>query len=156
MVLAPTAASSSSASVGAVAVEAAFEPENNCRQCVAIYEAGVHHKHVAELCHFLQNNCWSCEGDTCHWGTWVAGACSGHGHVLCGVDTEQMLSLRKAVGENAGGHQLWEVMEATPEQVVLDESGYVLVLDCNGAVAAAFPVPATALAYVERSAGISG
>jgi hypothetical protein len=122
------------------------EPEHPCRHCTSWWDAGVVHMHTSQTCMYLQVNCWSCEGSTCHWGTPVFGTCSSHGHEPCGVD-ESLAAVRWAVGES-DGIALVQAVTRFEENVQLDSaSGYALVLDCSGNVAAAYRMPAAALAF---------
>lgn len=118
-------------------------PDNGaCRYCEAQIFAGLHHKHTAESCSFMFVNCWSCEGNTCHWGTWVYGGCDDHNHSQCMPGDMSLSAVQEAVN---GGDQarLLQVSNESPESVRIDHvSGYVLVMNCSGGVTAAYRLPA--------------
>jgi hypothetical protein len=116
-------------------------PGSECRQCEARWVAGTEHKHVSATCQIPQSNCWDCAGQTCHWGTWVAGGCSDHGHEICGQGGANFAAVKQAV---LAGDQLVlaAVQHQASESVQIDDSsGYVLVLDCKGNIAAAYKLP---------------
>lgn len=129
---------------------ATAQPEQPCRHCLSWWEAGPHHIQTSTTCMYLQVNCWSCAGSTCHWGTPVAGTCSSHGHEPCGVG-ESLAAVHRAVGEG-DGYAFVQVATRSEENVRLDAAiGYALVLDCKGNVAATYRMPPAALAFaIER------